>query len=163
VCELGRGLGQLLELVFVHVDAVRADRLASQHAALRKAADDAPLIFAQAVILIGGVFGQVCVKADLLYLRLDKAVLEAMSCGCIVLTSNPAFRNILGDLSELLFVSHNDPACFAAAIKRIMALSPEERSIIGSSLRAIVVKHHSLERLTAQLVQELESLHGLYK
>jgi len=48
-----------------------ANRLAAQHAALQKAADDAPLVFAHAVVLVGGIFGQVRVKR-LLRVRFDR-------------------------------------------------------------------------------------------
>ncbi|MCX5895730.1 MAG: glycosyltransferase family 4 protein [Proteobacteria bacterium] len=91
---------------------------------------------------------------------IDKAVLEAMSSGCMVLTSNPAFKRVLDDLSELLFVPENDPKQFAAAIHKVRALSFDERIKIGSRLREIVLHNHCLEGLTRHLVDELYSLAG---
>ena len=90
----------------------------------------------------------------------DKAVLEAMSSGCMVLSSNPAFKTIFGELADLLFVSKNDPKQFAAYIKKIHSLPLEERRALGSRLRQIVIDNHSLKRLTMQLVQELQALSG---
>jgi glycosyltransferase involved in cell wall biosynthesis len=92
---------------------------------------------------------------------IDKAVLEAMSSGCVVLSSNPAFKNIFGELADLLLVPENDPKQFAAHIKKICALPLEERRSMGSRLRQIVLDNHSLKRLTAQLVQELQALPGV--
>jgi glycosyltransferase involved in cell wall biosynthesis len=92
---------------------------------------------------------------------IDKAVLEAMSSGCVVLSSNPAFQTIFGELADLLLVPENDPIQFAAHIKKIRALPLEERRAMGSRLRQIVLDNHSLKRLTAQLVQELQALPGV--
>jgi glycosyltransferase involved in cell wall biosynthesis len=91
---------------------------------------------------------------------IDKAVLEAMSSGCVVLSSNPAFKPILGELADLLLVPENDPKKFAAYMNIIHNLSIEERRALGSRLRQIVIDNHSLKRLTAQLVQELQALTG---
>ena len=88
----------------------------------------------------------------------DKAVLEAMSSGCLVLTANKAFKQVFGDLAPLLLVPENDPKQFAAYIHKLHALSSGERAALGARLRRIVVKHHSLDGLTAKLVQELASM-----
>jgi glycosyltransferase involved in cell wall biosynthesis len=81
-----------------------------------------------------------------------------MSSGCIVLSSNPAFKNIFGELAELLLVPENDPKQFTAHIKKIRALTREERILLGSRLRKLVVDNHSLKRLTMHLVHELQAL-----
>jgi glycosyltransferase involved in cell wall biosynthesis len=88
----------------------------------------------------------------------DKAVLEAMSSGCLVLTANPAFKQVLGDLAPLLLVPKNEPVQFAARIKKLSALSSGQRADLGARLRRIVVEHHSLQGLTARLVHELAAL-----
>lgn len=88
----------------------------------------------------------------------DKAVLEAMSSGCVVLTSNPVFRNFFGPLADLLVVPDNDPKQFAARILAIRDLVPAERIAIGQRLRQIVIERHSLTQLTASLVRELQEL-----
>ena len=91
---------------------------------------------------------------------IDKAALEAMSSGCMVLSSNPAFKTIFGELAGLLFVPENDPKQFAAHINKIRSMPLEERRALGSRLRQIVIDNHSLKRLTMQLVQELQALSG---
>ncbi len=73
---------------------------------------------------------------------LDKAVLEAMASGLLILTSNEAFRNIL---SEKYFVAKN-PKEIA---EKIIALS---ESGYDSSLRDYVVKNHNLNNLIAELI-----------
>ena len=91
---------------------------------------------------------------------IDKAALEAMSSGCMVLSANPAFKTIFGELAGLLFVPENDPKQFAAHINKIRRMPLEERRALGSHLRQIVIDNHSLKRLTMQLVQELQALSG---
>jgi len=85
----------------------------------------------------------------------DKVVLEAMSCGVLVLTSNTAFRAVLEPIEPLLFVPKNDPYAIADHMHRIMALSPEARTEIGRRLRDLVVAEHDLDRLANLLVNEV--------
>lgn len=67
---------------------------------------------------------------------LDKAVLEAMACGLMVLTSNEAYRAIL---PPPYFVEDPLPERFA---ERIVSLAREERPNEG--LRGIVMRDHAL-------------------
>ena len=82
---------------------------------------------------------------------LDKAVLEAMACGCNVLTSNEAFRDILP--SDMILKS-NDPKECASAIRRIQGLSAEERTRRGQELRRIVIEDHGLARCMRRVVEQ---------
>lgn len=88
----------------------------------------------------------------------DKAVLEAMSSGCLVLTANTAFKEVFGDLAPLLLVPENNPQQFAAGIDTLRSLSPAERAALAARLRRIVLDNHSLRGLTAKLVHELALL-----
>lgn len=82
----------------------------------------------------------------------DKAVLEAMSCELPTVTSNSAFRPLLGNLAAQLMVPRNDPAALADRIRTIARWAPEERDRVGRALRQIVVDRHSLDGLVAQIL-----------
>jgi glycosyltransferase involved in cell wall biosynthesis len=84
----------------------------------------------------------------------DKAVLEAMACGLPVITANEAFRPILPD--RLLIPMHQ-PQLLADRIREIAALSQAEQQEMGSSLRQIVMRDHSLSRLAALLAEVFRS------
>ena len=82
---------------------------------------------------------------------LDKAVLEAMACECIVLTSNEAFADILPP--ELL-VEKNNPKALAEKIKWVMGLPSEQRETYQKQLRKIVVEYHNLDVLAKKIVEQ---------
>ncbi len=71
---------------------------------------------------------------------LDKAVLEAMSCGLRVLTSNEAFRHVL---PADAFFSREDltPEVIAEKIETLMNSKPD------GSLRTYVVENHNIKNL----------------
>lgn len=81
---------------------------------------------------------------------LDKAVLEAMSSGLTVLTSNEAYRSLL---PPQYFLELASPEFLAG---RIMALAGEKRPNL--MLRDIVLRHHSLERTIEKIIATLRSL-----
>lgn len=79
---------------------------------------------------------------------LDKAVLEAMSAGCMVLTSNEAFRTVL----PAECVIEADPRALAKAIEWAIALSSEQRKRLTERLRNIVVDQHALDTLGRRIL-----------
>lgn len=80
---------------------------------------------------------------------LDKAVLEAMACGCIVISSNAAFRSLL---PTGLFIPGNNPSALAEALARVAGWPVKQRRALGARLRATVVRDHSLLALAAKIV-----------
>lgn len=84
---------------------------------------------------------------------LDKAVLEAMASGCIVLTSNEAFKEILPQ--ELMVVKDN-PKALAEKIKFVMQMSAEEKNQLRERLRQEVVESHNLENLVKKIVEQFK-------
>ncbi|MDX9893226.1 MAG: glycosyltransferase family 4 protein [Patescibacteria group bacterium] len=82
---------------------------------------------------------------------LDKAVLEAMSCGCLVLTSNEAFKPILN--SEFL-VEQNNPKQLAEKIKYLIKLSRDQKDNFGNQLRQEVINSHNLDNLVKKIVEQ---------
>ena len=85
----------------------------------------------------------------------DKAVLEAMSCRVPVITSNVAFKRILGNLSPSLMVAKQDTLGLADRLLRLSQQSPDEWRALGHLLRRIVVEKHGLDKLVHRLVFEL--------
>lgn len=86
---------------------------------------------------------------------IDKAVLEAMSCGLPVITANEAFITVLQKWGDNLLVAQDSPEMLAEKLAKLAAQPPEERRTLGCELREIVVRDHSLERLVETLVNEI--------
>jgi len=80
----------------------------------------------------------------------DKAVLEAMACERMVLTSNEAFKGILRD-DRLMFKKKNLQDLVEKIIN-LMNLSQEEKNQIGKKLRDETVKNHNLDNLVMKIL-----------
>ena len=83
----------------------------------------------------------------------DKAVLEAMACGKIVLTSNEAFADILKDKGAYLMVKPRVAEDLAEKIIAIMNLSENARQDLGRKLREEVIKNHNLDKLIEKITR----------
>ena len=83
---------------------------------------------------------------------LDKSVIEALACGCPVLTSSAALFDTVRLYPEMAIVDPT-PAELANRIDALLAtdLAPE-------SLRSLVVGHHDLGSHVAKIVVRLEAL-----
>ena len=79
---------------------------------------------------------------------LDKTLLEAMSCGINVLSSNDAARKFLS--AEFLF-NENDSKELADKIERISKTSP------AGSLRQYVVENHNIHKLIDKIYQLMKN------
>ena len=91
----------------------------------------------------------------------DKTVLEALSCGVPVLTSNAAFTQILPPpMHALSLVPKNDFGALALGIQQICELTPEERFHHTAMGRQMVVQQHSLGSLADKIMAELRELVG---
>ncbi len=75
---------------------------------------------------------------------IDKAVLEAMACGCHVLTSNEAFDEVLA--TKYLF---NQTRADDLVSKIIVLINQPE----DNSLREIVVKNYGLDNLISKIIK----------
>lgn len=83
----------------------------------------------------------------------DKVVLEAMSCGCLVLTSNEAFENIL---PKELMVEKNNPQQLAEKIKWLLALPDDRKNQLKLQLRQEVVENHNLNELVIKIINKFK-------
>ena len=75
---------------------------------------------------------------------IDKAVLESMASGLLVLTSNEVFKKYFGVYNSQLIFEHNNSTDLADKIKHLISLSPEEKNKISQFLIESVKEHHSL-------------------
>ena len=82
---------------------------------------------------------------------LDKAILESMACGCLVLTSNIAFKNLI---PNSFFIVQNQPKNLAEKIKWVKQLSSADRQEISHQLRKIVVSQHNLDNLIKKIISQ---------
>ncbi len=80
---------------------------------------------------------------------LDKALLEAMSCECLVLSASQSARSILPSHCTA------DPHNFSDRARALLSLPWSERLAIGSALREQVQKLHSLPVLIHWLIGEM--------
>jgi glycosyltransferase involved in cell wall biosynthesis len=81
---------------------------------------------------------------------LDKAVLEAMSTGTLVLTTNVSFEPILPDI---FFSTTKNPDSLAHKVEQIFYYSQDEKYKHSQNLRQIVEKNHNLDNLTHKISQ----------
>lgn len=89
---------------------------------------------------------------------LDKAPLEAMACGKIVLTTNQSFLPVLREYSDALIVNDAHPGELATRIIQVARMQPSEREKLGLALRQTVVRDHSLERLMEKVAEIISGL-----
>lgn len=82
---------------------------------------------------------------------LDKAVLEAMASGCLVLTSNESFQKIL---PKELMVEKDNPKALTEKIEYIMQIPEDKKSQLRQQLRQEVVANHNLENLVKKIVEQ---------
>ncbi|HEC30491.1 MAG TPA: glycosyltransferase [Candidatus Yonathbacteria bacterium] len=86
---------------------------------------------------------------------LDKAILEAMSCGIAAMTSNEAYEDMLSSY-EGLFFQNGDHEEFSKNIVSYMSKTDEEKLKIKNTLREEVVKTHDLGHLMGRIVDNIE-------
>jgi len=71
---------------------------------------------------------------------MDKTVLEAMLCGCIPITANKAFAELLG--KEGLYVENQDVETY---VELLHSFEHMEKDVLRARLRSAVVDCHSLD------------------
>lgn len=87
---------------------------------------------------------------------LDKAVLEAMASGCIVLTSNINFSKYLGQYKDKLLFDFDNPENLALKIEQIKLMDSNEKTEISNSLVRSVEQNHNL----INLINKVSKLYG---
>ena len=83
---------------------------------------------------------------------IDKAALEAMSTGLLLLTSNIALKKLLGAFGEPLFFAEGDSTSLAKKIEFVLSLDQKQRARLSKGLRRRVVEKHSIKNLANNVV-----------
>jgi len=83
---------------------------------------------------------------------IDKVILEAMSCGTLVLTTNESMHF----LPEKCFYEHNDLDVLQDKILQLHQLDENKKQELEYSLCAIVKKNHELSDLIKQILKNYE-------
>jgi glycosyltransferase involved in cell wall biosynthesis len=78
-----------------------------------------------------------------------------MACGLPVVVTNRALAPIVGAVDARLAQPHGDPAALARCLGWLASASDAERTALGTRLRAVVVRDHSLPQLIQRLVGEV--------
>jgi glycosyltransferase involved in cell wall biosynthesis len=81
---------------------------------------------------------------------LDKAVLEAMSAGLVVVSSNDAMKNVLGQYN--LVFKKKDSEDLARIVTRLLE-NPGELETLSKKMREYVVENHNIEKLIPSLIK----------
>jgi len=89
---------------------------------------------------------------------LDKAVFEAAAGGRPVLSTNPAFASLLGDVPLPLIAPARDPEALAAAILALADAGTAALGEAGRQLRARVVAAHSLGHWADAVIDVLREI-----
>ncbi len=85
--------------------------------------------------------------------NMDKAALEALSCGIPVIATNESFKNLLHPFE--LYVPSSHPTLIADAIEKLVSKGDKDKSALAATLRNKIVADHSLTRLIPRIVSEL--------
>jgi glycosyltransferase involved in cell wall biosynthesis len=89
---------------------------------------------------------------------LDKAVLEALACARLAVTSNEAFGEFFGEQRVDYTFPAGDPAALADRLGRLLSLAPPERRQRGLAWRVRVEAEHSVDHLADELVRLLAGI-----
>lgn len=87
---------------------------------------------------------------------LDKAVLEAMSCGVIPITSSEAFYDLLKEYKDILIFEKGSPETLAKKIETLLQIGNKEKEEIRKNLREKIVQNHNLHKLIHNLSEEIK-------
>jgi glycosyltransferase involved in cell wall biosynthesis len=87
---------------------------------------------------------------------LDKAVLEAAACGVVPLVCSSAFRGLFGERWDELSFPPGDAPVLARRMADWLGRGEAERRAVGSELRAVVERSHSVDHLADAIVAMIE-------
>ena len=85
---------------------------------------------------------------------MDKTILEALACGCPVLTSNEAFVEMFRDHPDFLLQS-DDPKDIA---ERTLDLYRSRHSFDPGRLRSLIIGHHDIDSYADKVISQLKEI-----
>lgn len=90
-------------------------------------------------------------------MSLDKALLEAVACGCVVVSSNKAYRELALPYTPQYLYSTKDSAALAQILTTIAACSIDVQQMSMQLLRNEMVSKHGIVRLVSDIVSRYDS------
>jgi glycosyltransferase involved in cell wall biosynthesis len=102
----------------------------------------------------GGLFLNLCDSA------FDKAIIEAMLCGCIPLSWNAGFRELAERRGFADLVPAENPEAVADRLIHVIQLPGDTKAEVRKRLREAAIEEHSLDSLAAKLTDDLRRLHA---
>lgn len=86
----------------------------------------------------------------------DKTILEAMSCGALVVASNPALRRFLAPaIADRLLFRQGDAADMARVLADVMAMSDADKDELRAACRDMVRTHHSVTQWSERVLEAM--------
>ncbi len=89
---------------------------------------------------------------------MDKAVLEAMSCGVIIIAANYTFYEVVGDGAAQTMIIQPDKEQLAERLIDFIMMPCEQRQQIGLQLRKRIMQYHNIAQLCEKLFYEFYTL-----
>ena len=89
---------------------------------------------------------------------MDKAVLEAMSCGLLVIAVNQTFREVVGPEAAAMMIIQPDPEQLAERLLVFATMPWEQRQQLGRTLRDRIIQYHDLRRLCERLFDQFQMI-----
>ena len=86
---------------------------------------------------------------------MDKTVLEALACGCPVLTTNEAFQGLLAEDFPCMYSPSDNPEALAS---RVMHIYERRNEFSGNVLRSLVVGRHDLFSYVDRIMDHLRQI-----
>ncbi len=84
---------------------------------------------------------------------MDKTVLEALSCGCPVITSNPAFTDLLVDFPEMTLL---DPDDLDSSVQQVISMLTHCHHCDRRKLHTLVSQTHGLAEYADKILQAFQ-------
>jgi glycosyltransferase involved in cell wall biosynthesis len=84
---------------------------------------------------------------------LDKALLEAVACGCIVVSSNPSYSDFSSIFAPQYLYDSKKADSLAQILMAIVQLRQEERVQSMSGVRETLFRQHSIEGLISRIIK----------
>ena len=84
----------------------------------------------------------------------DKTILEAASCGCIVIVAN---QSLVGEIDDQMVLKNVEPKNIAKTIEFWLNESDENINKASEKLQKYVTEKHSLESLADKICQEIKN------
>jgi len=83
---------------------------------------------------------------------IDKVMLEAMSTGTLVVSTNEAFKEMFSTFPYTAYIEKDDSFKVRDALAEIQRMSVDEMVSAGEFLRSKVVKNHSIKELIPKII-----------